>query len=169
MWSINCCTDYKQHVEQFAPSVAWYTSKRQYNVPALPTRYLLRRFGHFGRYRGICAVAGKGKLGRWTQNGTFERILLMLAKDMEERGKLKTGRVLSSTARTLRPKKGSQASTQRNPACLYWSVMLETRVKSGASRPRRTSTSRPWLGRSLAIAVIVAVLFELANLGMNVL
>jgi hypothetical protein len=53
---------------------------------------------------GICGVAGKVSWRRWTQNGAFERILLTLAKDMEERGKLKTGRVLSSTARTLRLK-----------------------------------------------------------------
>ena len=44
--------------------------------------------------------------------------------------------------------------------------MLEARVKSGASRPRRAPTSLPGLGKSL---VIVAVLFVLANLGMNVL
>jgi Protein of unknown function (DUF3152) len=47
--------------------------------------------------------------------------------------------------------------------------MLEARVKSGASRPRRAPTSLPWLGKSLVIVVIVAVLFVLANLGMNVL
>jgi Protein of unknown function (DUF3152) len=47
--------------------------------------------------------------------------------------------------------------------------MLETGVKSGASRPRRAPASLPWLGKSLVIVVVVAALFVLANLGMNVL
>ena len=85
---------------------------------------------------------------------------------MEERGKLKPGRVLSSTARTLRLKGESGFSSAEPGMCLYWSVMLEARVKSGASRPRRAPSSLPGLGKSL---VIVAVLFVLANLGMNVL
>ena len=47
--------------------------------------------------------------------------------------------------------------------------MLETRVKSGASRPRRAPASLPRLGKILVIVIIVAVLFALANLGMNAL